>query len=258
MFDHIYLEEESKSLFITLVEAHRNVPKNERCKFRIYQFAGDPLPHIQHPGLPAKKVEAFSGDIENLHYLGLISLTDQNRSSEFHIMPVGFQYYQYLKSRIQETTERISSNVRAYLEAEYFQKRFVKAYRKWSQAEDLLWQADSDSQLTTIGHLCREAMQEFATTLVEEFNPPGVTEDKAKTIARIKAVISLNKPELSERIEAFLDALIHYWGTINDLVQRQEHGGQKVGKDLIWEDGRRVVFHTAITMMEISQSLTLS
>jgi hypothetical protein len=50
-----------------------------------------------------------------------------------------------------------------------------------------------------------------------------------------------------------LKALLAYWGTVNDLVQRQEHGGQKEREPLKWEDGRRVVFQTAVVMFEIAR-----
>jgi hypothetical protein len=54
----------------------------------------------------------------------------------------------------------------------------------------------------------------------------------------------------------FLEALIAYWGTVSDLIQRQEHGSQKEGKELVWEDGRRVVFQTAMVMLEFDKSLS--
>jgi hypothetical protein len=52
-----------------------------------------------------------------------------------------------------------------------------------------------------------------------------------------------------------LDALLAYWGTTSDLAQRQEHGAQKEGEVLTWEDSRRLVFHTAIVMVEIDRTL---
>lgn len=58
-------------------------------------------------------------------------------------------------------------------------------------------------------------------------------------------------------MRAFLDALLAYWGTASDLVQRQEHGNQKVGAALLWEDGRRVVFQTAMVMYEIERALSV-
>jgi len=49
---------------------------------------------------------------------------------------------------------------------------------------------------------------------------------------------------------AFLDSLLALWGTVHDLAQRQEHGAQKEGPPLGWEDGRLLVFHTVVVMFE--------
>jgi hypothetical protein len=50
------------------------------------------------------------------------------------------------------------------------------------------------------------------------------------------------KKKLGSTGKQFLDALVAYWGTVSDLVQRQEHGAQKEVSNLVWGDGRRVVF----------------
>jgi hypothetical protein len=137
-----------------------------------------------------------------------------------------------------------------------FQDRHQAAYQKWTQAETLLWASDSQEQLTTIGHLCREAMQEFTTSLCAAH---GVTpSDPAKTVARVRAVLKEAGASLRETTRAFLDALLAYWGTVSDLVQRQEHGAQKEGEPLAWEDGRRVVFQTLVVMYEVDQALSVS
>ena len=52
--------------------------------------------------------------------------------------------------------------------------------------------------------------------------------------------------------------LILYWDALNELVQRQEHGNQKLGKHLLWEDARRLVFQMAVVMFEIDRSLSRS
>lgn len=52
-----------------------------------------------------------------------------------------------------------------------------------------------------------------------------------------------------------LDALLVYWGAVNDLIQRQEHGATKEGEALRWEDGRQVVFQTAVVMFEIARAI---
>jgi hypothetical protein len=69
------------------------------------------------------------------------------------------------------------------------------------------------------------------------------------------AVIARHGGQLGEARSHLLDALLAYWGEVNDLLQRQEHGGQKEGEPLTWEDGRRAVFHTAIVMYEIDRTL---
>jgi len=141
------------------------------------------------------------------------------------------------------------------LAAHEFKLRYPDAYDKWASAEDLLWKTDSEQQLTTIGHLCREAVQKFATALVAHYQPSNVTEDKAKTIARVKAVLDMQGAKMGTREKRFLEALLSYWGTVNDLIQRQEHGAQKEGQQLVWEDGRRIVFQTAVVMFEIDKAL---
>jgi hypothetical protein len=97
----------------------------------------------------------------------------------------------------------------------------------------------------------RDAAANMSAELVRP--PPSVDPDPAHTVARIRAVIS--ETISPSRLRDFADALITYWGTTNDLVQRQEHGAQKEGQPLDWEDARRVVFHTAIVMFEIARAV---
>jgi hypothetical protein len=74
-------------------------------------------------------------------------------------------------------------------------------------------------------------------------------------VARIRSVLQQHAAKLGTTAAPFLDALLVYWGTVSDLVQRQEHGAQKEGRPLVWEDGRRVVFQTAIVMFEVDRTL---
>ena len=136
-----------------------------------------------------------------------------------------------------------------------FQRKYPTGYQKWSQAEKLLGQTDTEQQLTTIGHLCREAIQGFSEALVDHHKPPNVTDDKAKSVARVRAILEMRRQQLGSTERRFLDALLAYWGAITDLIQRQEHGALKKGEMLVWEDARRVVFHTAIVMFEIDKAI---
>lgn len=62
-------------------------------------------------------------------------------------------------------------------------------------------------------------------------------------------------PGLSERVRAFLEALLAYWGTVSDLANRQEHGATREGESLVAEDARRLVFQTMLVMYELDRAL---
>jgi hypothetical protein len=164
--------------------------------------------------------------------------------------------YEEIKRRSGAPAQQLQEELVRYLDAEGFQRRYPEAYRKWFQAAEKLWSSDSEQQLTQIGHLCREAIQEFAAVLVEKHGLAALIPDKAKNVARIKAVLDRHASTLGTTVAPFLDALLAYWRTVSDLVQRQEHGGQKEGRPLIWEDGRRVVFQSAVVMFEIDRTLS--
>lgn len=248
----ILLEPEQKPILITLVEAARNVPEDRREHF----IAGETHdgPFLIHSGL-VSQLRVFSGDIEALANERLLQVSKSGHDLIFDVTPKGFAYYRYLKQEIGTPTERVEGEIRQYVNAAQFRASYPEAYRKWMAAEDLLWDADSDQHLTTIGHYCREAMQEFAETLVKNHNCPDVRGRKTDTIARIKSVILVYSQKLGEKEKAFLDALVPYWGTISDIAQRQEHGAQKEGDPLIFEDARRIVFQTMVVMFEIDRAL---
>jgi hypothetical protein len=139
----------------------------------------------------------------------MITLSDPTPSvNGFYVTPEGFTYYGEFMRRCGEPIQRVQLSVREYIQSHVFQARYASAYSKWAEAENLLWSDDSERAYTTIGHLLREAMQEFATALVEHFGPPEVEPDKAKTVSRLRAVLGGRK--LSETISTFLDALIVY------------------------------------------------
>lgn len=75
-------------------------------------------------------------------------------------------------------------------------------------------------------------------------------------------VIEHFKSQLGDRekvfllaVTAYLDALLEYWRSVSGLIQRQEHGNQKVGSELTWEDARRAVFQTGIVLFELDRAL---
>lgn len=255
MIENILLESEQRELLSALIEAARNVPSDKREPFFVYGTKGQVNYQVHHPGLPNGMREAYPGDLQALLQAHLLykSMSDE---SAYEITSAGFQYYAELKQHMGEPLERIQELAKSYLQSPDFQKKYPLAYQKWVKAESLLWSTDSEVQLTTIGHLCREVVQEFATSLVNQYSPPEVDKDVARTEARIRAVLNHTRQSISTRVMPFLDALVVYWRKVIDLIQRQEHGGLKEGEPLVWEDGRRVVFQTLVVMFEIDSCLS--
>jgi hypothetical protein len=119
----------------------------------------------------------------------------------------------------------------------------------------MLWGSDASQSFTTIGHLCREAVREFASVAERTYAKPNPDLKPDATVAKIRALLESRKAGQSKAVAAFLDALLSYWGTVSDLVQRQEHGAEKEGEDLTWEDARRVVVHSLLVMYEVDRAL---
>jgi hypothetical protein len=150
---------------------------------------------------------------------------------------------------------RVEGTIVQYVDADRIRSRYPLAYQRWKEAAVLLWGSDATAELTTIGHKLREAIQEFATALAERENVSAAESNPQNTVARLRAVIATRRTHLGTAPAAFLDALVSYWGTVSDLVQRQEHGAQREGEPLEWEDGRRAVFQTALVMYEIDRAV---
>jgi hypothetical protein len=251
--NNILLEPEQEELLSLIVEAARNTPREKRQKFLVIRALGSE-DYIIHPGIKKGENNIYYGDVEELGRQGLLAIGFGSAGTpNFDVTSLGFRYYEHLKKKKGEAVQRIETIVREYLASTEFRAKYPEAFAKWSSAEDLLWQTDKQEQLTTIGHLCREALQAFVTSLVEHYQPLDVNTDKSKTVARLKSV--LGTAQLGTTKRAFLEALLLYWGTVNDLIQRQEHGASKDGEQLVWEDGRCVVFQTMMVMFEIAKTL---
>lgn len=256
MFENLLLEQQQE-LLLRLVEAARSVRQEPWKDFR---FSDDTLgASISYPGLKEPLKDVYKSDVETLISKGLLRRSYQSSGFfTFSITPEGVECYKSIKHKNTKPLQNIETEIKTYLEAESFQTHYPIAYQKWTEAEKLLWSSDTQKQLTVIGHLCREAMQEFSDSLIWQYQPAETNSDKAKTVDRIRRVLDLRKESLGSTEKDFLDALLPYWRTVSNLVQRQEHGGQKEGQPLIWEDGRRVVFQTAIVMYEIARALSRS
>lgn len=248
------LDAEQEDLLVALVEAERRIPHGHRDKFLVDHTDGPPGVDILHPGWPSSQ-RVFLGNLELLAQANLINMGHDGRSEDFYVTPAGFAYYADLKSQHGEPLRRIEKNQLEFISGDWFRTHYPKAHEKWHQAESLLWEEDSRRNASIVGHLVREAMQEFADSLVTTLSVPGVTHEKSHTVARIRAAIEFSSESLGSTVKPFLDALLTYWGTLNDLVQRQEHAAQREAEDLLFPDARRIVFHSAAVMFELHNTL---
>lgn len=258
MSESVNLEAEQEDLLAQLVEAERRVPRSDRYYFVIQRLMGmGPRVRLLHGGWLSNHPGVLEVDIDTLVNAGFLAVSYLNSGVKaFSITPRGFSYYREMMLRRGQPLERLQSRTREYISGEAFQKKYPAAYGKWSRAEELLWGEESAGNYTTIGHLTREAMQEFATALVEKYRPQEFDKDKAKVKNRLRAVLQIVSSGSTE--QEFLDSLLKYWDSVNLLVQRQEHGGQREGAPLSWPDTRRVVFQVAMVMLEIDATLQMS
>jgi hypothetical protein len=250
MFEDVLLEEHQLDLLIALVEADWSLPRDQRRDFFL-RITFMSQAEVHHPGLPDNKRLTSPADLDDLAHEGLIRFTRPRQA--FSLTPRGFEYYRYLRARDGDPVQRMEATVTQYFRSADFRTRYMQAFDPWSAAEARLGSVHSQHDLTTVGHLCREAMQAFATALVQRMRPPNASSNPANTVARLRT--ALDSARLGETERPFLEALVAYWGTVSDLVQRQEHGGQRERQPLVAEDARRVVFHTCLVMYEVDRAI---
>jgi hypothetical protein len=149
----------------------------------------------------------------------------------------------------------MESTVTGYLDSQQFASAYPLALQRWKEAAALLSSPTAPLELTTIGHKLRESVQEFASALIERHTVTNAPPEVGKTVARLRAVIASACRAPTGKPSHVAEALVGYWGEVNDLLQRQLHGAQKEGLPLTVEDGRRALFHTAFVMYEVDALL---
>ena len=251
----VLLESEQEELLDVFVEASRRVPSDEREAFVVGEMEQGPA-IIHHPGLQKSHGTCHMGDVEILIAQRLLQPVGRSKGIvRFDVAPLGFRYYAHIRGRQGQSLEEVQKTITSYLDRPSFQRSYRQAYAKWTDAAALLWSSEPEAQLTSIGHLCREATQEFAEALAKRHGVHADKKQKSKTVARVKAVLDKVSGGLGDTEREFLQALLSYWRRLSDLVARQEHDLQKEDGTLLWEDARRVVFQTAVVMFEIDRAL---
>lgn len=248
-FEKIILEPEQEDLFIRMVENVRSVPRENRGRIiEANSFDGTCLI------MPKGEIRGYAhGDPDALTSAGLLLMDFGSRGSKrYTISPLGYQYYNWIMKEQGKPVERIKKQIFRYLEIEDFRKAYPDAYRKIKQAEEMLWSADMEEQFTTVGHLCREAVQDFADTLYTRVIGSEYEGPKIQTNNRIETIIS--KTCDSKKVRKYLRSLFEYWKAVGGLIQKQEHRADKEKEQLTWEDTHRVVFQTVNVMLELDKS----
>jgi hypothetical protein len=251
------LDADQEELLTILVEASRAVPRDQRHEFiYVESFGGGAsLIHNGFSAIGREQYKPYLGDLRTLYERGLIRIWQSGRSDHsLEVTPEGYQYYEQVQLRRGEPIMRTVTAAQEYLQSETFRQRHQRAAAKWDEANRLLWSADSQNADTTIGHLCREAMQLFATDLVES-HKVDADPDPQHTSNRVRSVLAARIS--SESRGAWTKALIAYWEAVANLTQRQEHAGVRDKEALMWADSRRLVTQTLMVMYELDHELQL-
>jgi len=248
--EDVLLEKQQKELLADLVEADRLIEDGMPRHFIVLGMLQGYV--LTHPRMERETIDP--GDVRTLEEYRLIRrIASSGRDPAYEVTNTGRSYYAWMKQSVAEPVERLEAEARRLVQADRFRERHPAVHERWAQAERKLWEAETSDHFTEIGHACREAIQLFVTDLVTEHGVEDANPDPQKTVARLKAVMA--KAGTPTTVNAFSEALLAYFGTVSDLIQRQEHGAQKEGAPLAWEDARRVGFQTLLIMFELDRTL---
>jgi hypothetical protein len=247
------LEPEQDELLASMVEEAREVPRAKRTWSLMRASQGAILRG------PGGDREVLESDMSVLESAGLLKVTGRSTSMfQYILAPAALTRYATRRKLEAGPEVRMAQDVRSLIDHGPLRRDYPAAYEKWAEAEALLWGDDRERELTTIGHKCREAMQEFGSAVVSRYAPPDAETNAAFVKKRTGAVIADLLPGLAETQASLLKALGAYSNATLDDIQRQEHGAQKEGEPLTWDDARRVVFHTGFVLSEFAAVLAVA
>ena len=252
-FAHITLTTEQEDVLCRLVEAEQAASPQRMPFYLTRTFDGTSITHI---GLPDTQEEIYEGDIFALADADLVRVERRTPNDlTFDLRPLASKYREWLKRRQGQPIIQVEHEIRRYLDTAQFRDIYPKAYERWVNAEELIWQADAAQHTGDVGFRCRETMQAFADEIVAR---QGLSEevnlDKAKTIDRISVIINQCRSRLGDTASTYLDALFSLWRANTQLMQRQVHVAEH-GEQPTLEDARRLVFATLFVMTEIDRAV---
>ena len=247
------LSEGQRQVFLAVAGAASAVDPHDR-EFHLGKDEVDGKTYIT--GARDLQFPVLYADVAGLVNAGLLEWTSQNYvyGNRFVVTAPGEQAYAAICSSEADRFAGVENDTRRYLSGAIIASRYPAAYRKWLDAEAQLATA-GPSALTKIGHDIRECHQLYATELLHVHGIEPTNPNPASTVDRMRQVLRHYRPALGEKHEAFLGALLVYWGALLDLTQRVEHGAQKEGEQISWDDARQIVHQTANVIAEIDKTL---
>jgi hypothetical protein len=242
------LEREQVDLLRVLGEAYRS-KREPFMAIEVMNASGEVL--VRHDGLK-ESIGVPLHDLRLLEREGLLLVTEQGRGAWFFVpTPEARELCRIVKTEGSTPMVRLETEMKGFLSSSAM-AMYPRAFEAWRRAESLYWQLEAaDPRLSEIGHQCREAIQAFAEEVAKQHGVLDIDPDPARTINRVTAVL---RARTGDTVAEFLDALINYWRQVNNLVQRQEHRGQKEGRPVDLEDARAVVFQTLVVMYEVHRA----
>jgi hypothetical protein len=181
----------------------------------------------------------------------MLAKTADKAGIEKRVTPSGLvKTYQ---QRTAERSQRMVSQLVAHIDEATFASRYPLAYEKWRMAFDLYELAPE--QATRIGHDCREAILEFANSLLALHRVD--IDPNLGTKIKVRAVFDA-QDEMASGVTDYVAHLLDYWRAVSDLAQRQEHAASREKRPLGVDDARRLVFQTLVVMAEIDSALQMA
>jgi hypothetical protein len=153
---------------------------------------------------------------------------------------------------VAERTSRLVAHMAAHIDEPAFGTRYPLAYEKWRAAFDL-FEIGAERNAARIGIDCRGAATAFVIELAAA-HKVDVPDGSPIAAASIRAILR-SAGDRSSRVDAFLDALVKYWGSVMGLVNRQVHEAEAAPGTIRHEDARRALFQTMLVMHEIDSAL---
>jgi hypothetical protein len=160
----------------------------------------------------------------------------------------------FQRQRVGEPPNRIERHVESYVDSPGFRERYPVAFESWQTAFESYCE-DPVRHAQSIARACRKALTSFDEEATRHYEL-DVPSDELGRAKRLRAAIAADDAHLAPGMLEFLDALLKYWETTGDLVERHTDGEPvDVDEESTVDVIRRMVFHTMLAMYEIDQAL---